>query len=34
MIVRELDVTGSQLQWIVDSYVIVFVCLVDGRRAG
>ena len=26
-IVRELDATGSQLQWIVDSYVIVFACL-------
>jgi EmrB/QacA subfamily drug resistance transporter len=26
-IVRELGATGSQLQWIVDSYVIVFACL-------
>jgi EmrB/QacA subfamily drug resistance transporter len=26
-IVRELDATGSQLQWIVDAYVIVFACL-------
>ena len=26
-IVRDLDATGSQLQWIVDSYVIVFACL-------
>jgi EmrB/QacA subfamily drug resistance transporter len=26
-IVRELDATGSELQWIVDSYVIVFACL-------
>ena len=26
-IVRELGATGAQLQWIVDSYVIVFACL-------
>jgi len=26
-IVRDLDATGSELQWIVDSYVIVFACL-------
>src|SRR5215813_11976862 len=26
-IVRDIDANGAQLQWIVDSYVIVFACL-------
>src|SRR4030081_1988004 len=26
-IVRELNASGSQLQWMVDAYVIVFACL-------
>jgi EmrB/QacA subfamily drug resistance transporter len=26
-IVRDLDATGSQLQWIVDGYTVVFACL-------
>jgi EmrB/QacA subfamily drug resistance transporter len=26
-IVRQLGATGSQLQWIIDSYIIVFACL-------
>ena len=26
-IVRDLNATGSQLQWIVDAYTIVFACL-------
>src|SRR5688572_18151603 len=26
-IVRGLDASGSQLQWMVDAYVIVFACL-------
>ena len=26
-IVRALDASGSQLQWMVDAYTIVFACL-------
>ena len=33
-IVRELGASGSQLQWTVDAYTIVFACLLLTSKSG